>query len=268
MELSVFTGGASSSSENNTTDIEQGGIAPVSDLDCAICLAGSDTLTSPLCETACKHHFCQDCLGAYAIKRPAGAVPCPLCRAALGAEDIPSSLIVTLTKAAESGNLGLTVGSSARGGYIGEGGLPPAAAPRSPRRTRLGRGRCRPARGHEGAGGRGLRRPERRRRACAARAPPGRAGRAARRPAPPDAGGRRRRRPRGRRAALCVPPRARRRVQRHQPVRVPPRLLLLLQHHRPAVGARVPQGPLGVHPHRLGPLVLLHHPRGRRLALE
>ena len=128
MELSVFTGGAPSSSENNTTDIEQGGIAPVSDLDCAICLAGSDTLTSPLCETACKHHFCQDCLGAYAIKRPAGAVPCPLCRAALGAEDIPSSLIVTLTKAAESGNLGLTVGSSARGGYIGEGGPPPAAA--------------------------------------------------------------------------------------------------------------------------------------------
>ena len=128
MELSVFTGGASSSSENNTTDIEQGGIAPVSDLDCAICLAGSDTLTSPLCETACKHHFCQNCLGAYAIKRPAGAVPCPLCRAALGAEDIPSSLIVTLTKAAESGNLGLTVGSSARGGYIGEGGPPPAAA--------------------------------------------------------------------------------------------------------------------------------------------
>lgn len=66
------------------------------EVSCAICLL--ETPATPLHRTRCEHVFCRQCLGAYAgtivISQP---VPCPLCRAPLAPDDLPSSFTLMIT---------------------------------------------------------------------------------------------------------------------------------------------------------------------------
>lgn len=81
--------------------------------ECAICLTGLSSLETELHTTHCRHQFCKFCLGSYAMKRPIDGrnVPCPICRAPLPAEDLPSTFSVSIARE-PSTRLGIEVSSS------------------------------------------------------------------------------------------------------------------------------------------------------------
>ena len=87
------------------TDIELGelpSVRPFADEDeaaCAICLNDTSSLSTPLHVTQCAHQFCEQCLIAYLLKKPAdAAIPCPLCRSPLADEEIPRTFTIPVAK--------------------------------------------------------------------------------------------------------------------------------------------------------------------------
>ena len=67
--------------------------------ECAICLQAPPFLSTPLLTTHCGHKFCEMCISTYVGKnRTKPQVACPLCRADLTDEDMPSSVTLTLPR--------------------------------------------------------------------------------------------------------------------------------------------------------------------------
>ena len=67
------------------------------DAECAVCYLGVEDVVAPLRATACRHTFCEHCIGSYALKvPPPSPVPCPLCRAPLSEDELPSTLTLSL----------------------------------------------------------------------------------------------------------------------------------------------------------------------------
>lgn len=107
LELNTELVGSSSSYADPPSSASESGRG---DNSCSICWLSAPELSTTLRVTKCGHMFCDGCLGSYALKRPPGAVPCPLCRLPLPPDDFPSSMVVKVVKTTDTPpNVGLTL---------------------------------------------------------------------------------------------------------------------------------------------------------------